>query len=278
MLTLVEVYDERNVLALSLPIQGSSGSYTVKDISGLDPVKANIVTTDYASLDGAQYQSSRTPGRNIVMKLGYNPDLSTQDVASLRLALYGFFLPKQKVKLRFFSDHMATVEISGWVESCESPIFAKDPEVAISIICPYPYFTTPSVVTVNGNSTAGTTDVGITYNGTVDTGFTLVCTAGAALASMAVRVANPLFTSTLTATYAIANADVVYFKTQPGGKNVYKIQGGTYQAYLLSYTAVSDSGYLGRWPRFRKGSNQFRVVAATTSPWTLTYYERYGGL
>ena len=54
---------------LTLPIYDAT-NFQIKDIQGLDPVKANIVTSNFANIDGGQFQSSRREMRNLVIKLG----------------------------------------------------------------------------------------------------------------------------------------------------------------------------------------------------------------
>src|SRR5687768_8673183 len=82
---------------LSLPFDDISSGYLVQSIEGLDPVPANIVSTSFARLDGEQYQSSRREKRNPILRLGLEPDYTTQTVRELRNNLYRWFMPGKNV-------------------------------------------------------------------------------------------------------------------------------------------------------------------------------------
>ena len=170
MLTSVRIYDELGNFQLKLPVaeRDSTVPFIVKNITGLGPVTATVSTSTYAGQDGGTLQASKTGLRNIVMKIGYSPDYqSNQSIQSLRRDLYSYFAPKSEVRLRFYNDDYSDVRIVGVVESHEPSIFSKEPEVDISIICPYPFFNdikqqeidsyinTPVYPTFVGNAEAG---------------------------------------------------------------------------------------------------------------------------
>ena len=91
-----------------LPLLDSSGGYSVKDIQGLDPGKASLVSTMLAQMDGGQLHNARRDPRNITMKLGIESDYLTNSVAGLRSGLYDFFMPKQSATLGFYFDDVLT--------------------------------------------------------------------------------------------------------------------------------------------------------------------------
>src|SRR5262245_38075871 len=124
MLTKVEVRPVSGLL-LTLELDDATSGFIVQDIDGLDPVKATIVSSTFANLDGAQFQSSKREPRNIVMTLGLEPDYINQSVRDLRSALYPFFMPKSFISMRFFMSDGLTVDISGYVESMETSLFSK---------------------------------------------------------------------------------------------------------------------------------------------------------
>ena len=92
-------------LRLELTNPDPSGLY-IKDIEGLGPPKANINTSELATIDGSLYASSRCENRNIVITLGM---LFAPTIEDSRQKTYKFF-----------------------------PI--KKESTQISIICPDPYF------------------------------------------------------------------------------------------------------------------------------------------
>jgi hypothetical protein len=140
-LTKVEVLEPT---ILSLELGGANQSpIQIRDISGLEPVKAEITFVP-SNQDIDLFQNARLGKRNIVFKLGLDPNWIDQTMSSLRRLLYAHFPPKEWRSLRFYSDDMPMVEIGGYVESVEPNMFSQDPEMQISIICPRPNFADPS--------------------------------------------------------------------------------------------------------------------------------------
>lgn len=171
MLNAISVYDETNTPVGRLPVAEYDGStpYIVKNIDGVDPVRATISTTSYANQDGGFYQSAKTEMRNIVLTIGYRHDLTSgKSIQTIRREMYGVFDPKAQVKLRFIDSDEAPVEIYGYVESHETSMFSRDPEVQISILCPDPYFRAIRPVTL---SATNNNPIYTSYFGTAETGF-----------------------------------------------------------------------------------------------------------
>jgi hypothetical protein len=148
--------------------------YIVQEVEGLDPVKATLVSSSFANMDGEQFHSARREARNIVLKVGLEPDyvhdqFRTLAAWSLRL------LHAQgtgKSSFRDVEDGLV-VDTQGRVESFETELFSKDPEVSISVICFDPDFFDATPVVLAGNTTSGTTETTINYDGSVDTGVLL---------------------------------------------------------------------------------------------------------
>lgn len=173
MLSSMEVFNAVGISVANLPITNPvpSSEYVVRNIDGLQPVKADIQTSPYAIQDGGFFQSSRTGGRNIIVTLGYGyPSLTNKTIETLRRELYSIFPPKSMVKLRFFNDDLAykTTEIIGYIETHEPKLFTKEPEVQISIICPKPNFNELQTLTRTG---ATRESIDFPYRGDADVGF-----------------------------------------------------------------------------------------------------------
>ena len=174
MLTDVHIYNPQGSL-LSLPLDGSSG-YIVKNIDGLGPVKANVITSTYAGMPGGAYQTSKDDMRNIVLQLGLDPSYASADpFGALRRALYPWLSPKMKVTMQFISSNFETVQLVGYVETFEPTLFTAEPEVQISILCPDPYFS--AITPITGGRTGSGSFV-VTNPGIIDTGFDLTLTIG----------------------------------------------------------------------------------------------------
>lgn len=266
--------------APELPLGGfmpNDDPIQIKNIDGLGPVKAEIVTTPFATGRGELYQGGTTGKRNIVMTLGYNPDWAgQQSITSLRQMLYRYLLPEEWCKLRFFSDELPPVDIEGYVESFEPNIFSQDPEVQVSIINPKPDFVDANATLVQGTVDIDVIEYAFEYTGTVETGFELV---------VKTTDVNPDYTGKLivindTQTFEVnpATSDTVkYFKlnTVRGSKRVGTVAyaDGALTNLLAKVTAASV------WPVLRPGENVFSVVANELGQeWTLAYFNRFGGL
>lgn len=111
-----------------------SQDYTLYQVDGLNPVNATINTTEFATGDGAVFNSCRLGTRNIVLYIHINPNIEQN-----RLKLYSFFRVKSDVTLRFRHESLS-VWITGRVESFELSHFTNSQVAQISIICSDPYF------------------------------------------------------------------------------------------------------------------------------------------
>lgn len=285
MLTKVQVYATQGVVTtmLELPLESdliSSNPLQIRNIEGLGPVKANILTTPYATYDGELFTNSSVGKRNIVMTIGLNPNWVDQSIESLRALLYDFLMPKMPVELNFFTTHMPTssVSIDGYVESFETNIFSKDPEVQVSIVCPNADFLS-NVVSLLSNQTVdadGASPAIIDYNGTVPTGFDV---------NIITSVARPSYTGSFVVWKTDAVQDALYFigtvnatntihvSTRPGSKIVEQLTSGVSTNLLASVTDIST------WPKLLPGSNSITVAATLAGQlWSISYRERFGGI
>lgn len=105
--------------------------FRVEDIRGLTPPKATINVSRVSTLDGTIYNSAQIDGRNIVLTLGL---LNVKTVEEARLKSYRYFPIKSEVSLVFETDKR-TALATGYVESNEPNMFAKDIQTTISIVC-----------------------------------------------------------------------------------------------------------------------------------------------
>jgi hypothetical protein len=251
----------------------------VRNIDGLDPVKASVNTSPFGSVDGASYTGSSVLTRNIVLTLHPNPDWDTWTHEILRKLIYAYFMPKLATRLIFYSDDMGPVEIAGVVESVSINIFSKDPEFIVSIICPDPYFTAldPTVIT-SQTGPAGMDPIIIDYKGTVEAGMNVKVTASSdpAPSDIGIQIGNPRVT--YFAVLATVNP-TMYFEMSsiPMRKYVQNVNLGTgVITNLLSKVHVQEGSL---WPTFQPGENEFSVITDVGAhDWELTYFERFGGL
>lgn len=253
----------------------------IRDIDGLGPVKADINTEPFATGKGELYQGSSVGKRNIVMKLGFNPNWVDQTVSSLRRQLYRYLLPQAWCKLRFFSDDMATVDIEGRVEGCDPNMFSEDPEMVVSIICPRPDFIEPDAVLYTGIVDDGTAEFEFDYVGSVETGFELL---------VASAVGNVSYTGPLNISVQQEPDPVQLFTVNPvtidgayrfklstirNAKRVQRIANADNSPTNLLMHVPGESV----WPEIKPGTNLLKVYATETGQaWSMAFFNRYGGL
>lgn len=273
MLTLVEARNMQGAL-LSLPLDNVVGGYSLRDALGLDPVKATIVSSSFAGVDGAQYQTSRREERNIKLKLGFEPDYVMSSVRDLRLKAYNFFMPKSKVDLRFYDSSGLVVNISGYVESCETPLFTDEPGVDVSILCLDSDFLDSTSTVMNGSSTPDTTEDLYHYAGSVETGINFVFNINRALTEFTIYHRGPdgLLRS-MDFADSFVNGDILTINTVTGSKVVTLTRAGSTSSLLRAKSPQSG------WLELLPGDNYIRVYATGAGiPFTITYTTRYGGL
>jgi len=272
-----------NPSAPELPLGGfmpSDDPVQIRDITGLEPVKADISSTGLATGRGETLQGSSTGKRNIVMKLGLNPDWEEQTMTSLRHQLYRYFMPEQWTKLRFFSDELPVVDIEGIVESFEPNMFSQDPEVQISVLCHQPDFIEADATIYNGVVDDGTLELEFDYIGNVETG-------------LEVRVDR-------TPDNVAYSGDVIFTLRSPEDPQILEVTGVVidHTQYLkissvprnkrvqvISVVDGAPTNILAKmtpasiWPIVKPGLNVLSVAAVEDGQaWTMAYFNRFGGL
>lgn len=284
MITKIEAFSAQPS-APELPLGGflpNDDPVQIRNVDGLGPVKAEIVTSPLATSDGELYQGASIGKRNIVLTLGLNPNWVDQTMSSLRQLLYAYFLPRAWVKLRFYSDELPVVDIEGYVESFEPNIFSEDPEIQISIICPKPDFIEPDATIYYGTVDEGGTELDFVYLGTVSSGFELRVDQTPAKATYTGPLTIVVKSPTVAQTFLInpmTSDGVKYFKLSSvknfkRALNVDKATGA-----LTNLLSAVDSSSV--WPQLQPGHNYITVAASAGNggqAWTLAYFNRFGGL
>jgi hypothetical protein len=273
MLTKVEIRTAQGAL-LTLPLQDISEGYAVKDIEGLDPVKATLVYSSFAGQDGTQFQSARRENRGLILKLGFEPDYALTSAAALRTRLYGYLMPKSLVQLRFYEDTGLVVNVSGRVESLDSPRFTKDPDATIAITCENPDFDTLVNVTYPGNTTSGTIETEIRYAGTVETGFIFTMNVDRTISGFTIYNTDAATVQrTLPFSSPMLAGDVLKISTVPGNKYALLTRAGVQTSVM--YGVSSASNWLNLFP----GINRFRVLlSGAVIPWSVSTSDKYGAI
>lgn len=251
----------------------------IRNIEGLDPVKASVNTSPLGSVDGTSYTGSNVADRNIVLTVHPNPDWDNWSHESLRKLLYAYFMPKRLIRLVFYSDTRPPVDILGFVESVEANPFSKDPELVVSIICPDPYFTAidPEVITGQSVRSGGAVHV-IDYDGTVEAGIHVEVsfTSGTAPSLIGIQIGDPAI-SYFNVLATVSSSKYFEMNSLPMQKYVQNVDIGTgVITNLLSKVQIQEGS---DWPILQPGEIHFSVITDVgVQDWELTYYERFGGL
>lgn len=274
MITAVDVRNPGSSL-LQLALANTNNGLVVKEIEGLDPVKATIVSSSFASLDGTQYHTSRRGERNIIIRLDLRPEYGSMPVSQLRKqVLYRYFMPKTPVDLTFHQSDGPDVVISGRVEDTPTPLFTKEPAVDISIICFDSDFVDPIAELVLGSTVSNAIETLVTYDGNVETGIVFTLNVNRDLSEFTIyhRPPDGSFRSTDVAGVMMAG-DVFKMTTTPGSKSVRLTRGGVDIPFLYSVSPQSN------WVELSEGDNYIRVYAeGLPVPFNISYFNRYGGL
>lgn len=273
MLTRFDVANRRGN-SLAFQLDDIENGYSVRDMGGLGPVKATLVSSSFAGVDGEQYQSARREARNITIKLGLESDWITNSVDELRNNLYEFFMPKSEVFFTFYKDNGRVVVINGIVETCEPDIFSEDPAMDVSLMCYDPDFLIPAPVDLSGTSVPSDTSTIIEYDGSVDTGIVFMLNVNRTLSDFSIYHTPPDGDlRQLDFSGSLVSGDVLTISTVTGSKGATLIHLGASSSVLYAVSPQSN------WIALQKGDNLFRVYAAGAGiPYTVEYVTRYGGL
>jgi hypothetical protein len=259
---------------LSFMMEESDSGYQVAEIDGLEPVKAVLVSSNYAGTDGEQFQTAKRGPRNIKIKLDLDPDFSPSTYTTLRNDLYSYFMPKSEVSLRFFMSTGLYVDIVGIVEDISAPIFVPNPSAEILITCFQPDLIDPRMITLTGGSVDDDTHTVIDYPGTVETGTVLTLNINRNFNEFTIYnmdESGKLYQ--LDFTGELLSGDQLIVSSLRGNKGITLIRSSVSSSYLYGRSAQSS------WIEFSEGINQFRVYAeGDPIPYVLEYIVRYGGL
>jgi hypothetical protein len=272
---MVEVRNSQGTL-LSLPLDDISDGLVLTEVEGLDPVKATLVSSSFAQMDGEQYHSSRREARNIRIHLDLEPDYIADSVYDLRKRLYTFFMPKTEVQLRFYMSDDLVVNIMGRIETFETNIFSDKPNAVISLLCYDPDFVELESVVVEGETVETTDMITITLpDGTIETGIRFVLNVDRDITEFAIYH-QPEGQSLRTLDFAAVDmeaGDVLTISTVSGSKGATLVRSAVSTSVLYGVSPQSN------WIELQPGDNELRVHAEGDEiPYTIEYSHRYGGL
>lgn len=127
--------------------------YVITKIEGHGPVEADINLTQFATNDGAMYNSARVGERTMTLTLAVVAQPG-KTIEHARRWIYKTYAVKNRVEMAFTTD-TGTYIMTGYVEKCEPDIFEKITKVKITIVCPDPYFYAPATTVTSISSVKG---------------------------------------------------------------------------------------------------------------------------
>jgi len=276
MLTKVEVRTDRGLLSTLSLMEVIDGVF-VEDIDGLDPVKATLISSSFAQIDGEQYQSARREKRNLIFKLALKPDYSVEAVQAIRQRLYRFFMPKARLRMKFFVAGLPEpLDIVGRVESFDAPRFTQEPTATLSILCFDPDFVLPTPVVISGNTVSTTAETTHNYEGTVETGYLFTLNVNRNLSEFTIYHRPPddsLLQLEFAAPTSLIAGDVLRISTITGNKYATLTRAGVNSSILFGISPQSN------WVNMYEGPNKFRVYAEGAAvPFTIEYTTKIGAI
>lgn len=272
MLSKLDITNRRS-MTLSLEMEENSSGYQIADILGLDPVKANLVSTSYPNQNGEEYQGSTRGPRDIKLLLDLEPD-GVETFFTLRKKLYTYLMPQSQVGLRFSLESGLTLELVGIVENHSSPQFKEDPDVEVDIRCFQPDFLDPEVVILTGGTVDDSDNTAISYPGTLEASTILRLYVNRTLTDFTIyNTPEDGVVRQLDFSGALIAGDELIISSVKGSKGITLKRSGVSSSYLFGRTPQSA------WIELFEGINQFRVHAlGDPVPYELEYVVRYGGI
>lgn len=271
MLHKIDITNRRG-MTLSLDLFEDESAYQV-EVEGLDPVKANLVSTSYSRQNGEQYQGSTRGPRDVKMTFDLQPDGETT-FTSLRTDLYKYLLPQSEVNMRFYLESGLYLDLKGVVESHSSPSFKEDPMVVVLLRCFQPDFLDPRVVILSGNTVDGVVNTPIAYPGNLEASTIIRMFVNRELEDFSIyNTPEDGILRQFDFSGELIAGDELIISSIKGAKGITLKRASVSSPYLWGMTPQSA------WIELFEGVNQFRIYASGDPvPYELEYVVRYGGI
>ena len=131
----------------TLPLDRSQG-ISLLEVSGLEPVKAQITTQQNVGMSGLSVQNRALAGRTITIQLAIE-GIAPQEV---RRKIYEIATPMSAVDVLIDADGRH-YKASGYVENLQATTWAILQRIQLDFLCPGPYLEAPESVLVMGSNT-----------------------------------------------------------------------------------------------------------------------------
>lgn len=253
---------------VDLPIIGAapSDTFIMKGADGLGPVEV-VVTI----LNGV-YQGSQPQDRQVVLRVGLNANYGiNQTPEQLRTTLYNLLGLRGDIPLRMDLMNGTTVVgiMNGYISKIEPVIFAKDPEVQITIDCVGSYIYAPAEIAFVPTAK---TAFDVPNVGSAPVGFIFTARSTASFGSFRLsRTSDP--TDYIDLDYDFIPNDLIVFDTRENFLDAVVIRDDTFSTNLIAYTS------LGReWPKLYPGTNNFTTSNTGFNWGSIDFTPQYWGI
>jgi len=260
---------------IDLPILGAAQAepFQVKAIDGLGPPELDVlIAEDHAP--GGIYINRRAQGREIVVRIGLNPDYrSGQSVGDLRYMLYGLLSPgpdpfDQALTFKLMRNGMPVAEVQCYIKRFEIVPFDREPQAQITMHCLGPYLNKPDITEVSNIPEDGSWT--LTNSGLAPTGIQFEVTFIDDVNAFSIEVQNG---NSMFFTSDFLYGDSLIVDTSEASRFVGHKRGEDYLAYLEILSPESD------WIILHGGEHTIITSDTTEFNWVyFTYRTRYWGI
>lgn len=256
--------------------------FILKGVDGLGPPEQDVSISNTVG-QGGVYQNKRSQLREIVCRIGLNPDYAAGTTPSdLRSYFYSMMTggvngPSMSVILMDDTGGVDTFESArtmGYIKKCEVNPFSKDPEVQITIACEsaYLYDSLPTHVDTSGLDkanpifqNAGTAPTGMTWD--------ITLTAYFDHAPYPFRIQNQNNSAWMEINYDLLPDDRLQFSTVPGARYIQIQRPGEGVINLLSALTSNST-----WLQLHALTNEFDLTSGFYDWNDLFYVPQYWGI
>lgn len=234
---------------VDLPIVGSQPTdpYILTNADGLGPPEVDVSIKNTLNAGGF-YQGRRPQSREVVLRVGLNPDFGVGQTASdLRETLYGMLTPGylDYITLNVMNEDTVLAFTTGYVKKLEIVPFSADPEVQITIACVEQYLQAPNLLYVEPplKSTPVIDNVG-----TAPAGFQMTIEFTANLVTWSLTHVSG---AKMAFVYNFLIGDILKIDTRPGSRGIWLTRGLVTTNIIYALTADSI------WFMLHGGENVF---------------------
>lgn len=258
----------RGLYDIMLPVVGAlpTDKFLLKGFDGLGPTEVDVPIIRTVRGKG-HYQGRRPQSREATIRIGLNPDWSTNETAEeLRNEIYGLLTPPRHsdfvtmyvVDTREVYPNETVATAKCWVKRCEIVPFSEDPEVQVTLVFLETYFEGPFLLSYDPDGAQAGLE--IVNPGTAPSGTLLNVTFTGPATYF--EFTDTLGTVMLHVTHDFVNNDLLHIDSRPGFEKIYVFRPGVPGTRNLASSLWADSD----WITLLGGMN-YIYGEASTSNW-----------